>query len=57
MTISAPAKINLSLRITRKREDGFHELETLALPLPALADTLTFTAADSFSLRCDTPGV
>ncbi|YCM44476.1 4-(cytidine 5'-diphospho)-2-C-methyl-D-erythritol kinase [Verrucomicrobiaceae bacterium 227] len=57
MTISAPAKINLSLRITRKREDGFHELETLALPLAGLSDALEFTPADSFSLHCDTPGV
>ena len=57
MTISAPAKINLSLRITRKRDDGFHELETLALPLPGLSDTLEITPADSFSLQCETPGV
>jgi 4-diphosphocytidyl-2-C-methyl-D-erythritol kinase len=57
MIISAPAKINLSLRITRKREDGFHELETLALPLTGLTDTLKFTPADSFSLHCETPGV
>lgn len=57
MTTHAPAKINLSLRITRKREDGFHELETLALPLPGLTDELTFAPADAFSLHCDTPGV
>jgi len=57
MTIAAPAKINLSLRITRKREDGFHELETLALPLPGLSDTLEITPANTFSLHCDTPGV
>lgn len=57
MTISAPAKINLFLRITQKREDGFHELETLVLPLPGLADTLKITPADSFSLHCETPGV
>jgi 4-diphosphocytidyl-2-C-methyl-D-erythritol kinase len=57
MTTSAPAKINLSLRITRKREDGFHELETLALPLPGLVDTLKITPSESYSLHCDTPGV
>ncbi|MFT6382627.1 MAG: 4-diphosphocytidyl-2-C-methyl-D-erythritol kinase, partial [Akkermansiaceae bacterium] len=57
MTTLAPAKINLSLKITRKREDGFHELETLVLPLPSLADELTFESANSYSLHCDTPGV
>lgn len=57
MTIQAPAKINLSLKITRKREDGFHELETLVLPLPSLSDDLIFTPADHFSLQCETPGV
>jgi len=57
MTTHPPAKINLSLKITRKREDGFHELETLVLPLPGLADELTFSPADQFSLHCETPGV
>ena len=57
MTVSAPAKINLSLRITGKREDGFHELETLVLPIPSLVDDLTFTESDRFSLHCSAPGV
>ena len=29
MQIRAPAKINLSFRVLRRREDGFHEIETL----------------------------
>ena len=33
MEFSAPAKINLSLRVLRKREDGFHEIETLMAPV------------------------
>jgi 4-diphosphocytidyl-2-C-methyl-D-erythritol kinase len=39
MQFSAPAKINLSLRVLRKREDGFHEIETLMVPI-AIRDTL-----------------
>jgi len=39
MRFYAPAKINLSLRVLRKREDGFHEIETLMAPV-ALRDTL-----------------
>lgn len=57
MTTHPPAKINLSLKITGKRGDGFHGLETLVLPLPGLTDQLSFQPADTFSLHCDTPGV
>ena len=57
MITHAPAKINLSLKITGKREDGFHGLETLVLPIPSLSDELTFEPADQFSLHCETPGV
>lgn len=50
MKISAPAKLNLTLRILCRREDGFHELETLMVPLPGLADQLIVDSADEFSL-------
>ena len=33
MQLLAPAKINLSFRISRRREDGFHEIETLMAPV------------------------
>jgi len=51
MTISAPAKLNLSLRIHGKREDGFHELETLMVPVSGLADELRFEPAEAYSLE------
>ena len=57
MITLAPAKINLSLRITGKREDGFHGLETLVLPITSLCDELEFTAADTYSLCCDSTGI
>jgi len=34
------AKINLGLRITRKRPDGFHDLETCFFPVPEIFDAL-----------------
>ncbi len=40
----APAKINLSLRVLGRRDDGFHALETLMAPLD-LADEVTLEAA------------
>jgi len=39
MKIGAPAKINLSLRVVGRRSDGFHELDTVMVPL-ALQDLL-----------------
>lgn len=39
ISLAAPAKINLSLRILGKRPDGFHELETLMAPV-GLADRI-----------------
>ena len=40
MIISAPAKTNLSIRILKKRDDGYHDIDTLMVPL-GLADQLT----------------
>ncbi len=51
MTVSAPAKLNLSLRIFGKREDGFHELETLMVPVAGLSDLLEITRAESYTLE------
>jgi len=38
-------KINLGLRILRRREDGYHDLETVFYPLP-LKDALEITRSD-----------
>ncbi|MBR2178828.1 MAG: 4-(cytidine 5'-diphospho)-2-C-methyl-D-erythritol kinase [Selenomonadaceae bacterium] len=46
LTISANAKINLTLDILGKREDGYHDVE-LVLQSIALADTLELAKIDS----------
>lgn len=52
--LTAPAKVNLYLKIVGKREDGYHELETLFHPFPALADTLEITATgEGCTIHCD----
>ena len=38
MVIQANCKINLGLDVVRKREDGYHELETVMLPVAGLYD-------------------
>ncbi len=54
----APAKVNLSLRVVRRREDGFHEIETLMVPL-SLHDTLEFTECEAGGLAftCSDPSL
>lgn len=46
--VKSPAKINIGLNILRKREDGFHDLETIFYPLN-LYDEITFSNSDKFS--------
>jgi 4-diphosphocytidyl-2-C-methyl-D-erythritol kinase len=57
LTLDAPAKLNLSLRVLGKREDGFHEIDTLMVKLPKLCDQLEFREAAEFSFQCDDPSV
>ena len=46
MQLFAPAKVNLSFKILRRREDGFHEIETLMAPI-SLGDELTIEPNES----------
>lgn len=58
LLVHTPAKLNLFLEILGKREDGYHELETLMVTVD-LVDTLTFTEEHSseIRLRCSGRGV
>ncbi len=55
-TYTAPAKINLSLRVLGKREDGFHEVDILMARLD-LEDEIGFHNSRTTTLLCDAPGV
>jgi 4-diphosphocytidyl-2-C-methyl-D-erythritol kinase len=52
ITIHAPAKLNLSLAVIDRRSDGYHDIESLMVPV-TLHDTLhvTPTAEPGISLR------
>ena len=57
LTLQAPAKLNLSLRVLDKRADGYHEIDTLMVKLPGLTDQLEFRENAGFSFHCDDPEV
>lgn len=53
-------KINLFLFITGRRPNGYHELQTLFMPLPGPADTLVFRPSQrdsGIAVACDEPGI
>lgn len=56
LTLPAPAKVNLYLRVVDRRPDGFHNLETLMVAID-LCDSLVFSPAEpgrlSLSIACE----
>ena len=46
-------KINIGLRIVRKREDGYHDLETIFYPVYGLHDELEVEPAEEFAFLQD----
>jgi len=56
MIVSAPAKINLTLRIIGKRPDGYHELESV-MQMLSLADSLVIGDADTLRFTCSDPAL
>ncbi len=49
MIANPNVKINLGLNVLRKREDGFHDLETLFVPYFGISDTLEIIVGDDYS--------
>ena len=59
MQVFAPAKVNLSLKIVGRRDDGFHEIETLIVPI-SLCDEVNIdkdSAKEGIEFRCDDSSV
>lgn len=62
MILKAPGKINLALDVINKRDDGYHNIDTVSIPI-ALHDCLeiteliqgneTYLTCDDLSLVCD----
>jgi 4-diphosphocytidyl-2-C-methyl-D-erythritol kinase len=58
MKVCAPAKVNLQLRILGRRADGFHDIETVIVPV-SLSDEITIeiSPGDTLTLTCDDPAL
>ena len=52
ITVRAHAKINLTLEVLGRRDDGYHDIASI-LQTVSLHDTLTFDEADDITLDCD----
>lgn len=56
VTLSCPAKINLTLEILGRRDDGYHALRSVMLPI-GLADELRIEPSPSFAFSCEPPSL
>ena len=54
LTIQAPAKINLTLEVLAKRQDGFHEIRSVIQTID-LCDSLHFQLEQDIEVRSDAP--
>ena len=57
MQVFAPAKINLSLKILGRRNDGFHELDTLIAPISLYDELRIDKGRHGIKFSCDDPSV
>lgn len=54
LTLLAPAKVNLSLEVLYRRNDGYHELRSIIQSL-SLCDRLSFSPAKTVQISSDSP--
>ncbi|MDD5038013.1 MAG: 4-(cytidine 5'-diphospho)-2-C-methyl-D-erythritol kinase [Dehalococcoidales bacterium] len=54
MTILAPAKVNLTLEVLAKRQDGFHEIRSV-IQTVNLCDSLSFKSGEKIEYKSDLP--
>jgi 4-diphosphocytidyl-2-C-methyl-D-erythritol kinase len=57
MQVRAPAKINISLQILGRRNDGFHELATLIAPISLYDELGIDKGANGIQFHCDDPSI
>lgn len=55
LTLNAPAKINLTLEVLGKRDDGFHEIRSV-IQTVNLLDSIRFILTEDTKITSDSPG-
>ncbi len=55
MLLYPNCKINLGLRVVRKREDGYHDLETIFVPIYGLHDELEVIKGERLKVKGESP--
>lgn len=56
LTLHAPAKVNLTLIVGARRDDGYHDVSTV-MQTVGLYDTLTLTGGSGLTMTCTDPDV
>ena len=56
VTIKCPAKVNLFLHITGRRDDGYHNIYTLFYPV-SIYDTLNIKKSTTTTLTCSSKDI
>lgn len=57
MIVRANCKINLGLFVTRKRDDGYHELQTVMLPVSDLYDVVEVERIEGMGVQFEGSGI
>lgn len=59
VTLRSGCKVNLDLHISSRRDDGYHEIDSIFLPLDEPHDELLVTAGEASGIlvTCDTHGI
>ncbi len=52
LTLRAPAKVNLTLEVLGRRDDGYHDIVSIMQTVD-LCDTITLEPADALAIECD----
>ena len=56
LTLHAPAKVNLTLIVGARRDDGYHDVSTV-MQTVGLYDTLTLTGGSGLTMTCTDPAL